>query len=186
MAQESTRGTELSQVDYEVAASVLQAEYPAGSSKPVLVAAQTATFACNPPVDIGFALGGCSGMRSANVTAEALMAELRSAMPTVAEELFKGLLHEGRASSTLTHTLPVHVSQYLYGNGITEKPTGQPEMAFYMSRPAISADGSRALIYVGVVSWRDQSRSMGRYVYLEKSGGQWAVREQVVIWRLGA
>jgi hypothetical protein len=152
----------------------------------VLVATQTVTFACNPPIDTGFALGGCSGMRSANVTPEALVAEIRSAMPAVTDELSKGLLREGRVSSTLTHALPVQVPQFLYGKGVTGKPTGQPELAFYMSRPAISADSSRALIYVGVVSWRDQSQSMGRYVYLEKFAGQWAVKGEVVVWRLGA
>ncbi|GLQ93487.1 hypothetical protein [Dyella acidisoli] len=184
-AQESSKGTGLSQADYEVAATVLQAEYPAGSNKPVLVATQTATFDCNPPVDNGFAIGGCSGMRSADTTPEALVERLSSAMPSVTVELSKKMLHEGQVPSTLTHALPVNVPQFLYGKGVTEKPASQPEMAFYMSRPAIATDRGHALIYVGIVSWLDQSKSMGRYFYLEKSGGHWIIKGHVVTWQLG-
>lgn len=175
----------LSSVDYEVAATVLRAVYPTASNKPVMVATQVATFACNPPIDNGFSIGGCSGMRSADITPEGLMDEVRAAIPAISPELAKKLLDEGNAPVALTHALPVNVPQFLYGKGAAEKPSGQPELAFYMSRPAIAEDASHALIYVGIVSWRDQSQSLGRYFYLEKSNGHWVIKGQVVTWRLG-
>jgi len=114
------------------------------------------------------------------------MDEVRTAIPAITPELARKLLVEGNAPAALTHSLPVNVPQFLYGKGATEKPSAQPEMAFYMSRPAIDEDASHALIYVGIVSWRDQSQSLGRYFYLEKSDGHWAIKGQVVTWRLGA
>lgn len=184
VAQELSTGLELSPADYEVAAAVLRAEYPPESKKSVLVATQTATFDCNPPVDNGFAIGGCSGMRPADMSPEALMEGVRGAIPSITPELSKQLLQVGKASATLTHVLPISVPQFLYGKGVTEKPSGQPEMAFYMSRAAIAKDGSHALIYVGTVSWRDQRKSLGRYFYLDKTDGDWAIKGQFVTWQL--
>lgn len=185
VAQEPSTGLELSPADYEVAAAVLGAEYPPEGNKPVMVATQTATFDCNPPVDNGFAIGGCSGMRSADISPEAVIRNVRAAIPSIAPELSRQLLQVGKASATLAHKLPTSVPQFLYGKGVTEKPSRQPEMAFYMSRPAIAKDGAHALIYVGTVSWRDQSKSLGRYFYLEKTDDQWAIKGQFVIWQLG-
>jgi len=175
----------LTQNDYEIAAAVLKDVYPVGAKSPVMIATQVATFACNPPIDNGFSMGGCSGMRAASVEPEQLAVTLRAAMPAVTSELAENLVREGQLPATLTRTLPIRINQFLYGKGAPQSHPETPEMAFYMSRPAISAAGSKALVYVGIVSWKDQAQSQGRYFYLERSAHGWGVKDQVVIWRMG-
>jgi hypothetical protein len=91
-AQDKLTANGLGQDDYEVAAAVLKYVYPKGATDSVMLATKTATFACNPPVDNGFDIGGCSGMRAANVEPEGVMYSVRAAMPAVPAELASRLV----------------------------------------------------------------------------------------------
>jgi len=186
--QDKVTTSELGQDDYEIAAAVLKYVYPKGATGSVMIASKTATFACNPPVDNGFDIGGCSGMRSANVEPEDVMYSVRASIPGVPAALAERLIQVGKDTATLTHAVPVPVKQFLAGPDKTPSDGLNPEMAFYMSRAAVadSGSGSKALIYVGVVSWKDQSQSQGRYFYLEKSKRGWLVKDKFVIWTFGS
>jgi len=186
LAQDKAAASELGQDDYEIAATVLKYVYPKGAKDSVMIAPHLATFACNPPVDNGFSMGGCSGMRTADVEPDDVMYSVRAAMPAVTAELASRLVQKGKETATLTHTFPVPIEQFLAGPDKTPSNGLNPELAFYMSRAAVADSGSKALIYVGVVSWRDQSQSQGRYFYLEKSKHGWSVKDTFVLWTFGS
>ncbi|QWT21092.1 hypothetical protein KPL74_03540 [Bacillus sp. NP157] len=184
MAAAATAAPGLSADAYAVAAAVLRDTYPSDAKKIVLLGTRTATFACNPSADIGFDVGGCSGMRVASATADEVMDAVQAQLPTVAGELRQKLMREVAVSSPIDQALPTDVPQYVAAAPGGKKTSGDPEFAFYMSRPAISADGKRALIYVGIVRWNaNLEGSEGRYVYLEK-GKAWTVKGSARVWRM--
>src|SRR5690348_1668936 len=69
-----------------VMAAALDAAYTFASPGWVMLAARTATFACNPSANIGMEMGGCSGMRAADETAAQRLATVRQDIPAVTKE----------------------------------------------------------------------------------------------------
>ncbi|MGN6481284.1 hypothetical protein [Luteibacter sp.] len=172
-----TPGNAISADGYAVAAAVLRSAYPAEATKIVLLGTHTATFACNPAADVGIVIGGCSGMSRVDVAQDDLLDWIQGQLPGVDDELRQRLVAEAQVSSVIDRRLPTDIPQYAPAAPGNAPVTGDPEFAFYMSRPAISRDGKRALIYVGLIFWKNHTvGSHGSYYYLEKRE-QWTVKK---------
>ncbi len=170
-----------------VMTAVLDLAWRPGSRGWVMLVAHTATFECNPPPPIGFAIGGCAGMRVAGQAAEEALALVRGAMPQVSVELTRDLLGKSRRSVTLSQTLKLPIRQSLWAPDMlaATQPEGDPDFAVYFSRVGLDAKRLRALVYLGTIHWTDQTKSVGQYLYLEKHGGTWVVKDHFKVWELG-
>jgi hypothetical protein len=170
-----------------VMAVVLDAVYPKEAKGWVLLSARTATFECNPPANTGLNIGGCSGMRTPNQSPEEYLSLVRKAIPSVSDELADDLISKSQRSAVLSRIFDVPIRQCLYapGEAFDSGFSGNPEFAAYFSRVAFDAQHYKAFLYLGMVNWSDQSKSMGQYLYLEKNSASWAIKSHAKIWDFG-
>jgi len=182
----STPASELDSDEIAVMAVVLDAAYAHATPGWVMVATRTATFKCNPPSNIGLDVGGCDGMRDVTETAEERLAKVRKEIPGVPTDSVADLIRKSQESTILPGPLPVPVKQVMHSpDKRTDWKFGRnPSFAAYFSRVGFDSVRARALIYLGTISWTDQSKSMGQYLYLEKQEGAWTIKDHVRVWEL--
>ncbi len=184
-AQNSATGP-IVDTEYKILAAVLAQELTPGSTGWVMLAPFTATFECNPPAHNGLSFGPCGGMRTQDQTPEQMLRRVRAGIPAVSSDLTADLLRKSQQSLPITRTLPISVKQFLVDlSGATKPPyQGHPDLAFYPARVALNPKGDRALTYAGVINWADAARSVGKYLYLEKTGNQWTIKGTLKVWSL--
>lgn len=176
----------MSDTEYEVLAAVLSKELTGPSTGWIMIAPLTATFECNPPAHNGLSFGPCGGMRSQDQTPEQGLLRVRAAIQAVSSDLTDDLLQKSQQSVPITRPLPLSAKQFVVDVTAAKKPPykGSPALAFYPSRVGLNAKGDRALVYAGVISWADATRSAGKYVYLEKTGNKWTIKGNLKVWSL--
>jgi hypothetical protein len=185
-APQATRPANKLDVDESaVFAVVLETAYEPIARGWVMVGARTATFECNPPADIGFDVGGCTGMRLASETAEQRLASVSTDIPDVSSEMIADLISKNRRSTTLEVPLTKKVPQAVWAPGM---PTdfafkGDPVFAAYLSRVGFDKNRTKALVYLGTVNWSDSTKSVGQYVFLVKRGARWVVTAHSQVWK---
>ncbi|MGE5302288.1 MAG: hypothetical protein ACM3TN_03105 [Alphaproteobacteria bacterium] len=179
-------GSPMDDVEYEVLAAVLAQELKSPSPGWIMLAPLTATFECNPPAHNGLSFGPCGGMRTQDQTPEEVLHRVQAAIPLVSADLTGDLLRKSQQSAPITRTLPVPAKQFLVDlSGHTKPPyQGSPALAFYPSRVGLNSERNRALVYVGVISWADAARSLGKFIYLEKTDDQWKTKGELKVWSL--
>jgi hypothetical protein len=184
--QPPARTLRMSRDEYAVLGAVLERVHMRSSKQWVLVASSTATFACNPPVENGASLGGCSGMRIADESPEQRLSSVRSAIPKVSAQLAADFLMKNQQSVILSRALPASVRQWLWmpGTNGASPFAGDQELAFYPSRVGFNAAHTEALAYCGVMHQTDISKSVGRYFYLKEARGHWVIVGQTDVWAL--
>lgn len=173
-------------IEYEVLAAVLAQELTSPTPGWVMLAPLTATFECNPPAHNGLSFGPCGGMRTQEQTPEEVLLRVQAAIPLESSDLTADLLQKTQQSAPITRTLPISVKQFVVDlNGATKPPyQGNPDVAFYPSRVGLNAERNRALVYVGVITWADAARSVGKFLYLEKTNSQWTIKGNLRAWSL--
>jgi hypothetical protein len=176
----------VSDTEYEVLGAVLAQELNSPSPGWVMLAPLTATFECNPPAHNGLSFGACGGMRTEAQTPEEVLRRVQAEIPSVSSDLTADLLRKSQQSVPITKTLPISVKQFVVDlSGHTKPPyQGNPDVAFYPSRVGLNAEGNRALAYVGVITWADAARSVGKFLYLEKTDGHWTAKGNLRVWSL--
>jgi hypothetical protein len=155
----------------------------------VWISGRTVSFACESAEATGFALGGCSGMRTRDQSPAETLSWVRRSIGGVSEALTATLLDRGSESVAIVKPLPMPVQQHLWSPGdagSTPPESDAPDFALYPSRVAFAADRLSALLYLGIVSWTDSSASFGEYVYLERSDGKWIVKGHARLWKFGS
>lgn len=169
-----------------VMAAALKAAYAASTDGWVLVGARTATFACNPPEDIGLKIGGCSGMRMETETPAKRLQTVHRDIPQVTPEIVADFLEKNQRSTTITEPLPVPIPQTIWapGSPLAGGHSNNPVFAAYFSRVGFNRDRTNALLYFATVSWTDARQSVGQYLYLERAAGSWVVKGHSSVWQL--
>ena len=185
LAQTSAPGP-IGDTEYQVLAAVLAQELKSPSTGWVMLAPLTATFECNPPAHNGLSFGACGGMRTQNQTPEKVLLGVQAAIPLVSSDLTDDLLRKSRQTASITRTLPTPVKQFIVDlSGATKPPyPGHPALAYYPSRVGLNAKRNRALVYAGVINWADATRSVGRFIYLEKTDNRWTIKGSLKVWSL--
>jgi hypothetical protein len=186
VAQRGSPAHAMSRDEYDVLGAVLGSVHARNSNGWILVGSRTATFACNPPVDNGGSVGGCSGMRVATESPEQALRAVRSAIPNVSAELAANFLKQNQQSVTLSRTLPGGVKQWFWAPGTKAGSPfpGDQELAFYPSRAGFNSSHTEALVYCGVTHQTDASKSVGRYFYLKHDHGEWVIEAHTDVWSL--
>jgi hypothetical protein len=150
-------------------------EKPPGSW--VMVAADTASFECNPPAPIGLNIDGCSGMRGATETPVERMAIIRRDMSLVTKAMSTEFVAKCSTSTKINGSIQTSATYYLWSptskSSESPLPSSNPEIAVYFSRAAFDASRTTALVYLGKVHWTNSRRSLGQYVVLKKVKGEW-------------
>jgi hypothetical protein len=182
LAQDSTDALESEEIT--VLASVLEAAYAPFGKGWVMVGGRTTTFACNPPAQTGLDVGGCSGMRVADETAEHRLAAVRAELPAVSAEMAANLVQKSSLSVVLPERLPTEIPQVMWAPGLkTElKFQGNPVFAAYMSRVGFDHERSKGLVYLGTMNWTDRSKSMGQYLLVSRQRTKWVVTDHAKVW----
>lgn len=171
-----------------VLAAAVQQLHIGGAARWFMVADHTISFACESAQTSGFSVSDCSGMRSRDQSPTEVLAWVRETIRPVTKELTDSLESRAARRVPVTQPLPLQVRQVIWGpTGGAAIPAGlgSPDFALYPSRVGFNAGRDAALLYLGVVSWTDSSKSFGEYVYLVKVGQQWAIKGRAKVWQLG-
>ena len=156
-----------------VMAVILDAAYAHATPGWVWIIGRTATFECNSSANVIISIGGCSGMRLSAETPDERLAWVRERMPQVSPEVTSDLLKKSQQSMPLSRPLPAPVRQTVWIPGMKQDfgSDGNPTFAAYFSRVGFDPTRTSGLVYLGTMSWTDQSKSVGQYLYLEKGEG---------------
>jgi len=178
-------------IEYEeltVIAAAVEQLHLDGLSRWIIVADHTSSLSCDSGQITGFAMAQCNGMRPLQRDPEKLMEWVRENIRPVTTQLTDRLISVSATNTPITAPLPLSIRQVIWGpTGHQSIPEGlgSPDLAVYPSRVAFDDDMRVALVYVGAINWRDASKSLGGYVYLERIEDSWTVKNHVVVWRTG-
>lgn len=169
-----------------IAAVVKQVHLPR-SPKWFILADRTTTFDCDPPANTGLNIDGCSGMRTKDESPRDVLRRVALSIDGVTATLTSDLEKKAQKTVLIQKTLPLPTKQIIWGpesRTSIPKDLGIPDFAVYPSRVAFDKNLTRSLVYVGVVSWVDASRSYGEYVYLAKEQNRWIVKGRMRMWKM--
>jgi hypothetical protein len=173
--------------ELRVIAAVVEQVHLPRSPKWFILADRTTTFDCDPPANTGLNIDGCSGMRTKNESPRDVLRKVALSIDGVTAALTSDLEKKAQESVLIQKALPLRAKQIIWGPGshtTIPKELGVPDFAVYPSRVAFEKNLTRSLVYVGVVSWLDASRSFGEYVYLAKEQNRWVVKSRMRMWKM--
>ena len=153
----------------------------------ILVADHTATFECLASSQDLINIGGCSGMRVQSQTADDVIARLHGAIPAIPIGVLADLKARGNTSVVISGALPLRVRQVIWGPGSGEpipSDHGNPALAIAVSRVSFDSSRTKAVLYLGAMSWTDARESYGEYIYLVKAHNAWSVAGRMRTWQL--
>ena len=126
-------------------------------------------------------------MRVAPETAAERLGTVANDLPQASKEMLAEIRHQNQASHEIVGPIPTTRTYVLWSpksSGFPDTVKGNPELALYFSRVAFSADGSKALVYMGTMNWTDNTKSMGQYVLLRIEGAEWRIAGHSLVWGL--
>lgn len=154
----------------------------------LLIEAQTAAFPCDPGEARVVILDGCSGLARPGQDPADMLVVVKEAIPALDDEVIRDFLAKGAASVAIGAPLAHSIRQVIW---TPAEPAGfpadlgKPEAAMNLSRVGFDASRSRALLYIGSISYTASEHSFGEYVYLTKTNGSWTVQGTMQSWKMG-
>ncbi len=189
VAEQPSTDSIMQDKEYEVWAAVVEQIHLPKVPRWFMVCDSTVTLECSSAKSTGFELGGCSGMRSINETEDDRLQWVKSKIPEITDDVISDLKKKSRNIAKVIKTLPLAVKQVVWGptsNIQFPKDSGNPDFAVYPSRVGFDKSQTHALVYIGVASWIDVSRSFGEYVYLLRENNKWLVKNRARVWSMGS
>ena len=154
----------------------------------LLIDAQTAAFPCDPGEARVVNLDGCSGMARPGQDPAEMLALVKEAIPAVDDTVISDFNAKSGVSILIDRPLGIAARQVIWSPAYPAGfPTdlGKPEAAINLSRVGFDAGHTRALLYIGSISYTHRDHSFGEYVYLTKSNGSWSVQGTMQPWKMG-
>ncbi len=168
-----------------MAAALVQTRHP-GVSGWLLIDGQTAAFPCDSAPTNVINVGGCSGMKSRVQTPKDVLAWIKSSIPEVDDEMASDLVEKSGNSVAIDKPFPLAIKQIVWSRSVSASlpaDLGTPELAVTLSRVGFNKKGTKALLYIGAISWTDSNLSFGEYIYLVRDAGAWLVKDRLRVWQ---
>jgi len=153
----------------------------------LLIDGQTAAFPCNSAPTNIINLGGCSGMKTRDQTPKDVLAWVKSSIPGVDDEAASDLAAKSGNSVAIDKPFSFPTKQIIWSPSVSASfPTdlGTPELAVTLSRVGFDKNRTKALLYIGAMSWTDPSLSFGEYIYLVRDAAAWSVKGTLRVWQM--
>jgi hypothetical protein len=153
----------------------------------ILVADHTTTFQCVASSQEIINVGGCSGMRVQSQTADDILSRVHRAIPAIPTSVLADLKARSDTSVPISGALPLPVRQVIWesgGGAPVPSDHGTPALALAVSRVGFDSGRTKAVLYLGAMSWTDPQESYGEYVYLVKAHDTWSVAGRMRTWQL--
>lgn len=154
----------------------------------LLIDSHTAVFPCDPAETRVINLDGCSGMARPGQDPGEMLALVKEAIPGIDDQVITELRARSNASIIISKPLSISTKQVIWSP--TEpagfpNDLGKPEAALNLSRVGFDAGRTKALLYIGLISYTERGHSYGEYVYLVKTNGTWTVQGTMQAWKMG-
>jgi hypothetical protein len=180
----------VSNAELAVYAAVLNELSKNGSVHHPLIANRTSSFDCQNICN-GMEIAGCSGMRASTETPKEVLSRVKEEINSLSSPILLQFETKNQTCAAIGQGLPTKTKHHLFSlidlevNGLIPKEWTHPDY-LYFSRVAFDKAGRQALVYLGLMSGSDGTKSAGLYIQLNKVGVEWKMDSTVSVWTLNA